>query len=252
MRHGGPLLRGLLFVLLTASLPAAELHPYCWGFLNAHPDRADLPQEEAQEIQKGHLAHMDRMAAMGRLLAAGPLATPGGARGLLVYRCESVGQAEEWTRQDPAVVRKRLVVEMYFWNAAGLWGEPLASRRKADPGAKLEMVQLPFAVVEKSPAFRGADRLPEEVRTAHAAYADRLLADGHLRSHGLFTGAADKWGIFVYSAMDMEAAARLAEQDPIVKSGWGRVAMHRWYVADETVPGYRPPSVSGAAANPPR
>lgn len=246
------MMRWWLLALFSVWLPAADLHSYCWGFLNAHPERSEIPQAEAQEIQKEHLAHMNRMAAMGRLLAAGPLATPGGARGLLVYRCNSVDEAVDWTKADPAVVNKRLAVEMYFWNATGLWGEPLASRRKADPNAKFEMVQLPFAVIEKSPAFQSKDRLPDDVRTAHLAYADQQMAEGRLRSYGLFTGARDKWGVFVYPAMDMEAAARLAAEDPIVKNGWGRVIMHRWYVADETVPSASAAGASGAAPNAPR
>lgn len=96
-----------LTLLLCPILPAAPgLHPYCWGFLNAHPERAEIPDAQAQEIQKGHIAHLNRMASEGNLLAAGPLATPGGARGILVFRCTSAAEP------DPAVLNKRLSIKM--------------------------------------------------------------------------------------------------------------------------------------------
>ncbi|MCW5962488.1 MAG: hypothetical protein KIT83_00510 [Bryobacterales bacterium] len=230
-------MRGLCLLLwMSCCLHAMEFHPYCWGFLNAHPDRAEMPQAEVMEIQKGHLAHMERMSSMGRLMAAGPLATPGGARGLLVYQCESVKQAEEWTALDPAVVNKRLVVEIYRWKATGLWGEPLTTQRKTNPDAKYQMVQLPFAVVERLDARPAGDPIPQALVAEHTAYASELSAQGKLRSFGLFEGAPDKLGIFVYAAMDLEEARKLAEADPLVKSGWGKAVMHVWFVADETVP----------------
>lgn len=142
-------------LMVAATLPAADRHSYCWGFLNAHEERAEIPDAQAQEIQKGHLEHMERMAAAGRLLAAGPLATPGGPRGLLVYKCDSAAQAEEWTKPDPAVVNKRLRVEMYRWTALGVWGEPLATQLKVDPKANYTMVRLPFAILHAHPENLG-------------------------------------------------------------------------------------------------
>lgn len=226
----------LLLTLLAAALPAMEVHYYCWGFLNAHPERAGISKEQAEEIQKGHLAHMERMGAAGRLLAAGPLATSGGARGLLVYRCESVAQAEEWTSHDPAVVNKRLRVEMYRWMSNAVWGEPLASRLKSDPHYKYRMVQLPFAILMRTGKTAGGAMPSEEARKAHFAYSTKLVEEGKLRSFGPFEGSPDKLGVFVYAAIPVEEARKLAEEDPLVRDGWGKPVMHVWFVADEAVP----------------
>jgi uncharacterized protein YciI len=225
----------LPFLVLVPALSAAELHQYCWGFLNVHGERAEIPQERAMEIQKGHMAHMERMADLGRLLAAGPIATPGGPRGLLVYRCDSAAQAGEWTGHDPAVVNKRLQVEMYRWTSPGIWGEPLASKRKADPNYKIEMVRLPLAILMRTEKT-ATDLPPEPARKAHLAYAMKLVEDGKLRSFGPFEGSPDKLGVFVYAAMPPEEAAKLAEADPLAKDGWAKPVMHVWFVADEAVP----------------
>ncbi len=210
-------------LMVAATLPAADLHSYCWGFLNAHEERAEIPDAQAQEIQKGHLEHMERMAAAGRLLAAGPLATPGGPRGLLVYKCDSAAQAEEWTKPDPAVVNKRLRVEMYRWTALGVWGEPLATQLKVDPKANYTMVRLPFAILMRTPKTSDGAMPPEAVRKSHFAYAMKLAAEGKLRSFGAFEGAPDKLGVFVFAAITQEEARKLAEA-------------HVWFVADEAVP----------------
>jgi len=175
-----------LCLLLGVVSSAMDVHSYCWGFLNAHPEHATIPEERAREIQKGHSEHMGRMAAAERLLAAGPLAEPGVLRGLLVYNCESVAQAEEWTNLDPAVVNKRLRVEMYRWMNNARWGEPLATKLKADLNYKYAMVQLPFAVLMRAEKTAGGAMPPEEVTRAHLAYSLKLVEQGKLRSFGPF------------------------------------------------------------------
>ncbi|MEZ5399619.1 MAG: YciI family protein [Bryobacteraceae bacterium] len=210
----------------------AALLPYCFGFLNAYPDRASIPDAEAQEIQKGHRAHMGRMAKAGHLLASGPLFTEGGPRGLLVYRCDSVAQAEEWTKIDPAVINKRLKIEMYRWQATGVWGEPYATKAKADPDYKYEMVQLPFTILMKT--ARGA--APQSVVDAQRTYMEHLMKTGKVRSFGEFEGSADKLGLVVFAAMSLEQARATAEAGPLARGGWATVVAHEWYVADETVP----------------
>lgn len=101
-------------LVLFLALPAVEAEVYCFGFLNAHRERKEIPQEEAEGIQKGHLAHMEKMNREGRLLAAGPMATQGGPGGIVQYRCKSVVEADTWTALDPAGMNKRLSTEFYL------------------------------------------------------------------------------------------------------------------------------------------
>lgn len=226
------MLRAAILSLL-AILPAqAEL--YCFGFLNAHPDRKELPATEVEAIQKGHLAHMDRMAAAGHLLAAGPMASAGGPRGIVLYRCQSIAQAEAWTAADPAVVNRRLSTEFYSWRGTDGFGEPLATLRKSNPQAKYQMVKLPLAVFRKTAKWTGDG--PAAVLQAHGAAVRALRQAGKLRASGPFVGSAGSIGLYVLAGMPPDEARALVEQDPMVREGYARVEMMEWYVADETVP----------------
>lgn len=224
------MLRGAI-VALALSVASYAADTYCFGFLNTHPERAAIANEQAQEIQKQHMAYLGQMAAEGRLVTAGPLATPGGARGLLVYRCASVEEAAGFAGADPAVRQKRLAVEMYGFRTGGEWGQPLGSRLKADANYKYEMVQLPFAI------FVPTERSPDDGALAtHSAYLEHLRRHAKARAHGMFDGDGQKIGIVVFSAVPMDEARALAEQSPLLRDGVAKAEMHIWYVADEAVP----------------
>ncbi len=63
-----------------------------------------------------------------------------------------------------------------------------------------------------------------------------LIEEGKLRSFGFWADATDKLGVLVYAATPLDDARRVVEDDPLVKDGWGKPAMHVWYVVDEAVP----------------
>lgn len=228
--------RSLFLVLAAAAFAHAEV--YCFGFLNAHPERKQIPQEEGAKIQEGHMAHMGRMAKEGRLLVAGPMATQGGPRGLLVYRCKSLDEIRQWTELDPAVQNKRLTLEAYRWNGPEGMGEPLATQMKADPKTKMNMVQLPFIVLRRTEKWTGNG--PMEVLPEHGKAVMKLMQEGTIRAAGPFMGPdggmTDPLGIFVFSEMTLDAAKAIAERDPLVTAGYIRLEPHMWFVADEAVP----------------
>lgn len=228
-------------LVLILALPAARAEVYCFGFLNAHPERREIPPAEAEEIQKGHLAHMERMNREGRLLAAGPMATQGGPRGIVLYRCKSIEEADGWTALDPAVVNKRLSAEFYLWRGPDGFGEPLMTMLKSDPKAKYGMVRLPLIVFKKTEKWEGAG--PAEALQEHAGVLRGLREAGKVRAAGPFVDEQGRIGVipgaiglYVFSAMPLEEAKALAEQDPMVRGGYARVEAHMWFVADEAVP----------------
>ncbi|HEY3442850.1 MAG TPA: YciI family protein [Paludibaculum sp.] len=232
--------RAALFLTILAVAPVrAEV--YCFGFLNAHPDRKELPKEEAEAIQAGHMGHMQKMNAAGRLLTAGPIATPGNSRGILVYRCKNVAEAEAWTALDPTVVNKRLTSEFYRWQGPDGFGEPLMTALKADPKAKYEMVKLPLIVFRKTAKWTGAG--PADVLREHGGVVRGLLQEGKLRAAGPFVDEQGKVGlvpgaigIYVFAAMPIEDARALVEKDPMVREGYARLDVLEWFVANEAVP----------------
>ena len=222
-------------VLSLLAVIAARGEDYCFGFLNAYPDRKEIPEAQAEEIQKGHLAHMQRMGIAGHLLAAGPLLTPGGPRGIVLYRCTSVQEAQQWTLQDPAVQNKRLVLEVYRWRGPDGMGEPLTTKLKDDPSTKIQMTQLPLILFRKTEKWTGNG--PDESLAEHSRRTAELNKQGNLRAAGPFTdAAAPLTGLWVFATMPLEKAIALADHDALVEHGYVRPDAYVWLVADEAIP----------------
>lgn len=87
---------------------------YVLALLKTGPNRDQGP-EEAQRLQQAHMANIDRMAADGKLVLAGPFIGEGDLRGLYVFDVASVEEARELTMSDPAIQAGSLVMELYPW-----------------------------------------------------------------------------------------------------------------------------------------
>src|SRR5690348_14449626 len=68
-----------------------------------------------EEIQKGHMANINRLAEMKKLIAAGPFGDDGRLRGIFVFRVASMDEAKALTASDPAVQAGRLAMEIHPW-----------------------------------------------------------------------------------------------------------------------------------------
>src|SRR5215217_6707055 len=68
-----------------------------------------------EEIQKGHMANLNRLAQMKKLVAAGPFGDDGSLRGIFVFRVGSLEEAKALTASDPAVQAGRLAMEIHPW-----------------------------------------------------------------------------------------------------------------------------------------
>lgn len=73
---------------------------------------------EASELQKQHLAHLNRMAEEGYLSLAGPFGDDGEIRGIAVYNTPTQKMADSLANIDPMVKAGRLEVEIHPWWAA--------------------------------------------------------------------------------------------------------------------------------------
>lgn len=71
------------------------------------------PQTEA--IQKAHLANINKLAEMKKLVVAGPFGDNGTLRGIFVFRVNSMAEARELAATDPAVQSGRLALQIYTW-----------------------------------------------------------------------------------------------------------------------------------------
>jgi uncharacterized protein YciI len=79
---------------------------------------ADGPERDA--MFKGHFANMNRLAADGKLVQAGPLDGVDGWRGLFVFATPDVEEARKLVATDPVVVKGEMIPEFhkYYGSAA--------------------------------------------------------------------------------------------------------------------------------------
>ena len=68
-----------------------------------------------EEIQKGHMANINRLAQMKKLIAAGPFGDNGQLRGIFVFRVGSLEEVKMLTSTDPAVQAGRLAMDIHQW-----------------------------------------------------------------------------------------------------------------------------------------
>lgn len=101
--------------------PAAqkfEMTTYYFGLITRGPNAGTGSVEERQKIQTAHLANIQRLADAGKILVAGPFADNGDWRGIFIYKCASLEEAQALAASDPAVAAGRLKVEIHPWMTA--------------------------------------------------------------------------------------------------------------------------------------
>ncbi len=70
---------------------------------------------EVNSIQRGHMAHIRKMAAEGKLVMAGPFLDNGDLRGIFIFDVASMEEAKALTEADPAVKAGKLIMELHPW-----------------------------------------------------------------------------------------------------------------------------------------
>ncbi len=120
------LLTFLAILLTAASSPAQEtftmqsgdstvvMQKYFMCFLKSGPERSQDSTQRA-EIQKAHLAHIDKMWREGHASIAGPFEGGGDLRGIIIFNTKTAEEAGKLANQDPAVKAGRLVTEIIPW-----------------------------------------------------------------------------------------------------------------------------------------
>ena len=122
---------------VIAGLLTAEMHPWWsediyqkgqtsplkmetvyFGFLKKGPNRkqGDDKDPEIQELQKAHLANINRLAETKKLVMAGPFGDDGDYRGVFVFRVGSLKEAQELAATDPMIKIDRLRLDIHPWH----------------------------------------------------------------------------------------------------------------------------------------
>ena len=90
------------------------MQQYYMVFLKRGPKRGQDSTETA-ELQKKHLAHLERMAVEGYTSLTGPMGDDGDLRGIVVYNTATQKEADSLANLDPMVQAGRLIVEVHPW-----------------------------------------------------------------------------------------------------------------------------------------
>lgn len=83
---------------------------YYFVFLNTNPDREELPEAKVEELQKGHLNNITKLAEEDKLMLAGPFY---GGGGIFVLVAKSFEEASGYLTSDPAIDAGRFLIELY-------------------------------------------------------------------------------------------------------------------------------------------
>ena len=86
---------------------------YALVLLKSGP-HGDLSKEETTRAFAGHMANIERLAAGGQLVFAGPLEKNERYRGIFVFNVATIAQADALLATDPAVQAGALVGEVYL------------------------------------------------------------------------------------------------------------------------------------------
>ena len=91
-----------------------EMKTYYMVFL-VKGDNRSQDSATAAEIQKQHLAHLDKLWNEGKLDIAGPFLDEEDTRGICIYNVKTIEEAKALAESDPAVKSGRLKVIVRAW-----------------------------------------------------------------------------------------------------------------------------------------
>jgi uncharacterized protein len=93
-----------------------ELDQYAFVLLRRGPRAAEFTDDELGVLQAQHLAHLDAMTALGKIVAAGPFSDQPdeSLRGFCLY-ATSLDEARELAESDPSVQAGRMAVDVMNW-----------------------------------------------------------------------------------------------------------------------------------------
>ena len=116
---------------LAKSVGADErgMRPYVLTILKTGPTKVPAGPER-DEMFKGHFANIERLAAEGKLIVAGPLDGIEGRRGIFILAVPDVDEAKRLTATDPVIIKGEMVAEFHkFYGSAGLMVVPETHRK---------------------------------------------------------------------------------------------------------------------------
>lgn len=96
--------------------PKFEMKQYWFVMLTRGKDRDKITDTAViNKLQAGHMANMQVMADMGKLIVAGPFGDDGNWRGIFIFDAANKEEVEKLLQSDPAIKAGRLDYEIHPW-----------------------------------------------------------------------------------------------------------------------------------------
>lgn len=101
---------------LAAKLGADErgMRQYVMCFLKTGPLKV-TDEAKRGELMKGHFGMINRLAAEGKLIVAGPFIEGGEFRGIYLFDVKTIDDAKKLTESDPSIKEGYFKVEFIKW-----------------------------------------------------------------------------------------------------------------------------------------
>ena len=184
-------------------------------FLKRDPARKPITKEEGERIQAAHMANIQAMADRGVLVAAGPFEdAPPVISGVFFFTTSTIEEARHVAEADPTVAEHRNTVDVLAWRGPVGLGDEYKRLHKEKPDTPVDMGVHPFLILRRS-----GKELDPSAMEKHAAYVERLRADGKLAAAGAVEGDPLAVEILIFERIPDAEAASLAASDPAVSSG---------------------------------
>ena len=92
----------------------SQMKEYFFVMLKRGPNRTN-DSVTANNLQKGHMANIQKMANDGHLAIAGPFGDDGNWRGIFIFKTKTIEETKKLVEQDPMIKAGWLTYEIHPW-----------------------------------------------------------------------------------------------------------------------------------------
>lgn len=204
----------LFFFVFCLALVAIGQNRYTLVMLNRNPAAPTITKSENDIIMKGHAEKRERLAAEGKLLAAGPFE---GGGGMYILNTSSEDDARQWIAEDPGLQAKR-------WNADVLAYIPRIGGI-CPVGEKYTMTSYWLVRFDAIVTKATAENFPDIMRQ-HDEFINQLQSTGNVVTYAVFS---DRDGGILIMKGDLQP--EVIEADPAVQQGLIQFEIKKFYTA---------------------